>query len=60
MKRQRIACGKKKHDVTAAPESAAAFLRRMRSLGNIDDDAIAEVEAAVDEHRHRWRSTSVS
>lgn len=32
-------------------ESAAAFLKRMRALAPSDDQAIAEVEAAIDEHR---------
>lgn len=32
-------------------ESAAAFLKRMRAIAPSDDDAIAEVEAAIEEHR---------
>lgn len=33
-------------------ESAATFLRRMRQVAPIDDQAIAELEAAITEHRH--------
>ena len=32
-------------------ESAAAFLKRMRKLGPVDDSAIGEVEVALREHR---------
>ena len=32
-------------------ESAEAFLKRMRALAPADDQAIAEVEAAIEEHR---------
>lgn len=33
-------------------ESAAAFLKRMRKAAPADDQAIAELEAAIEEHRH--------
>jgi len=36
-------------------ESPAAFLRRMRSVGPADDEAIREVEAAIEEHRRPHR-----
>ncbi len=32
-------------------ESAAAFLKRMRKAAAVDDAAIAEVEAAIEDHR---------
>ncbi len=32
-------------------ESAAAFLRRMRAMAAGDDGAIAEIEAAFEDHR---------
>jgi hypothetical protein len=32
-------------------ESAANFLKRMRAASPSDDQAVAEVEAAIDEHR---------
>jgi nucleotide-binding universal stress UspA family protein len=32
-------------------ESAAAFLKRVRALSPSDNEAIAEVEAAIEEHR---------
>ena len=32
-------------------ESAAAFLKRMRAVSPSDDQAIAELEAAIEEHR---------
>jgi hypothetical protein len=32
-------------------EGAATFLRRMRALAPSDDDAIVELEAAIEEHR---------
>ena len=32
-------------------ESAAAFLRRMRNIGAADDEAIGEVEEALESHR---------
>jgi hypothetical protein len=32
-------------------ESAAAFLKRMRAAAPRDDAAIADVEAAIEEHR---------
>jgi hypothetical protein len=38
------------------PESAAAFLRRLRRLTPTDDDrAVAELEAAIEEHRQPHR-----
>ncbi|HEU4969436.1 hypothetical protein [Sphingomonas sp.] len=33
------------------PESAAAFLRRVRAMTPADDQAVAELEAAIEEHR---------
>lgn len=36
-------------------ESAEAFLRRMRSIGPLGDEVIAEVEAAVREHKRPHR-----
>jgi hypothetical protein len=36
-------------------ESAAAFLKRMRALSPADDQAIAEVEASIEEHRRPHR-----
>jgi len=36
---------------SGSPESAEAFLRRMRTIGPTDDEALLEVEAAVDRHR---------
>ena len=38
-------------DRQEAAESPAAFLRRMRSVAPPDDEAIREVEAAIEEHR---------
>jgi putative transcription factor len=36
-------------------ESAAAFLKRMRAVSPPDDQAIVEVEAAIEEHRRPHR-----
>jgi hypothetical protein len=36
-------------------ESAAAFLKRMRALAPPDDEAIAEIESAIAEHRRPHR-----
>lgn len=36
-------------------EGAAAFLKRMRALSPPDDEAMAEVEAAIQEHRRPHR-----
>jgi hypothetical protein len=60
MKRQEVGSSKEGREVASARESAVAFLRRMRNASPADDEAIAEVEAAVDENRRRWRSTTVS
>lgn len=37
------------------PDSAAAFLRRMRALAPSDDQAFAELEAAIEENRQPHR-----
>lgn len=37
-------------------ESAAAFLKRMRKAGSVDDAAIVEAQAAIDEHRSPHRA----
>lgn len=42
-----------RHDIA---ESAEAFLRRMRSVGLPDDEAIREIEAAVDRQRVPYQS----
>lgn len=36
-------------------ESAAAFLKRMRGAAPVDDGALAEVEASMEEHRKPHR-----
>ena len=36
-------------------ESAAGFLRRMRALDGADDDAVTEVEGAIEAHRRPHR-----
>ena len=38
-------------DRRCPPESAQAFLKRMRAIGPVDDEAIAEMEAAIAEHK---------
>lgn len=36
-------------------EGATAFLKRMRGTAPAEDEAMAEVEAAIEEHRHPHR-----
>ena len=37
-------------------ESASAFLRRMRGIGDADNDAVAEMESALEAHRRPHRA----
>ena len=36
-------------------ESAAGFLRRMRGIGEADNEAVAEMEGAIEAHRRPHR-----
>jgi hypothetical protein len=40
-------------------ESAAAFLRRMRAIGEVDDEAVAELEGALEAHRRPHRGVDL-
>lgn len=40
-------------------ESAAAFLRRMRAIGEADNEAVAEMEIALDAHRRPHRGVEL-
>jgi hypothetical protein len=40
-------------------ESAAAFLRRMRAIGEADNEAVAELESALEAHRRPHRGVEL-